>query len=370
MTGRVASILHVAEGFHEKRIGRLADEIAARLPATRLVCVAGPSSSGKTTFLKRLSVQLQVMGIRPVGLSLDDYYVDRALTPRDERETTTSKALEALDLPQLASDLGRVLRGETVRTARYDFQKGVSVREGGPEVRLDARDVLLLEGIHGLNPKLLTGTGRRGLRAARVHHADDLAPVRLPLARQPLGHAPPAVVRDRHGRNHDAAATILRWPSVRAGERRHIFPYFERADVVFDTSLIYEVSVLKVYAERYLLEVPPASPAYATAFRLRQLIDRFVAIHAEHCPHVHRARVHRRQQLRVLTPCAPLAPTPGCRPEAFVPLCADTQVSPRGARPPSNRHPGVARRRLDPLAAPFELRFCVPDRDFGERPWR
>jgi uridine kinase len=285
VTGRVPSIIRVAEGFHEKRIGRLADEIAGALPGTRLVCVAGPSSSGKTTFLKRLSVQLQVMGINPVGLSLDDYYVDRVRTPRDEEGEYDFEALEALDLRLLASDLGRILRGETVRTARYDFREGVSVREGGPEVGLGPRDVLLLEGIHGLNPRLIAGTGAE----SAVSRVFIMPMTSLPFDR--LWRVNPSdmrllrrIVRDRHGRNHDAAATILRWPSVRAGERKHIFPYFERADAVFDTSLIYEVSVLKVYAERYLLEVPPASPAFTTAFRLRQLIDRFVAIHAEHVP--------------------------------------------------------------------------------------
>lgn len=285
VTGRVASIIRVAEGFHEKRIGRLADEIAARLPSTRVVCVAGPSSSGKTTFLKRLSVQLQVMGIRPVGLSLDDYYVDRTRTPRDAHGEYDFEALEAIDLKLLAEHLARVTRGETVRSARYDFVAGRNDPSGGPELSLGPRDVLLLEGIHGLNPKLLEGTGAEST-ALRVF---IMPMTSLPFDR--LWRVNPSdvrllrrIVRDRHGRNHDAAATILRWPSVRAGERAHIFPFFDRADAVFDTSLVYELSVLKGYAERYLLEVPPTSPAYTTAFRLRQLIDRFVAIHSEHIP--------------------------------------------------------------------------------------
>ncbi|MFO0602872.1 MAG: cyclic nucleotide-binding domain-containing protein [Polyangiales bacterium] len=285
VTGRVGSIVRVAEGFHEKRLGHLADRLAERLADTRVVCVAGPSSSGKTTFLKRLSVQLQVMGINPVGLSLDDYYVDRVKTPRDAAGEYDFEALEAIDLGLLADHLGRALRGERVRSARYDFREGRSQPDGGPELSVGPRDVLILEGIHGLNPRLLEGTGAESSalrvfimpmtslpfdRLARLHPSD------LRLLRR--------IVRDRHGRNHDAAATILRWPSVRAGERRHIFPFFERADVVFDTSLIYEPSVLKVYAERYLLEVPPTSPAFPTAFRLRRLIDRFVAIDAAHVP--------------------------------------------------------------------------------------
>ena len=285
VSGRVDAILRVAEGFHEKRIGRLADEIAARLPDTRVVCVAGPSSSGKTTFLKRLSVQLQVMGIRPVGISLDDYYVDRERTPRDDKGEFDFETIDAIDVPLLGQHLAALTRGECVRTARYDFRDGRSLPDGGPEVRLGARDVLLLEGIHGLNPRL---TAADGLERAAMK-VFIMPMTSLPFDR--LWRVNPSdvrllrrIVRDRHGRNHDAAATILRWPSVRAGERKHIFPFFDRADFVFDSSLVYELSALKVYAERYLLEVPPTSPAYTTAFRLRQLIDRFVAIHAEHIP--------------------------------------------------------------------------------------
>jgi uridine kinase len=285
VTGRVASIVRVAEGFHEKRIGQLADTLAARLDRTRVLCVAGPSSSGKTTFLKRLSVQLQVLGINPVSISLDDYYVDRTLTPRDARGEYDFEALEAIDLALLGEHLRRMLRGETVRTAHYDFRAGKSDPDGGPVVTVGPRDVLMLEGIHGLNPRLLAGTGAES-QALRVFimpmtslpfdRLTRFSPSDLRLLRR--------IVRDRHGRNHDAASTILRWPSVRAGERKHIFPYFGRADVVFDTSLIFEPSVLKVYAERYLLEVAPTSPAYATAFRLRRLIDRFVSIDAGHVP--------------------------------------------------------------------------------------
>ncbi len=285
VTGRVPSIVRVAEGFHEKRIGHLADLLASRLHETRLVCVAGPSSSGKTTFLKRLSVQLQVLGINPVGISLDDYYVDRALTPRDPQGEYDFECLEAIDHALLSEHLRRLAQGAAVRTARYDFREGRSYPDGGPVASLGPRDVLILEGIHGLNPRLLADTGVEG-KALRVF---IMPMTSLPfdrLSRMSLSDLRllRRIVRDRHGRNHDAAATIERWPSVRAGERKNIFPYFTRADVVFDTSLIYEPSVLKVYAERYLLEVPTRSPAYPTAFRLRRLIDRFVAIDADHVP--------------------------------------------------------------------------------------
>ena len=175
-------------------------------------------------------------------------------------------------------------RGEPVTTARYDFTRGRSLPAGGETVTLHGSDVLMLEGIHGLNPRLaeLVPSGAAFAvfvcpltqlpfdRLSRVHTSD----VRL-LRR---------IVRDRHGRGHDAASSIARWPSVRAGERRHIFPYQHRADAVFDTSLIYELSVLKVYAQRYLLEVPTSHPSYTMAYRLQQLLERFVPIYPDHVP--------------------------------------------------------------------------------------
>jgi uridine kinase len=246
--------------------------------------VAGPSSSGKTTFLKRLSVQLQVMGINPVGISLDDYYVDRVRTPRDAQGEYDFEALEAIDLDLL----GAAPRARRARRARAHralrFPRGArATPRAGPRPPWGRATCSCSKGSTG------------STRAARGHRRRDAA-LRvfiMPMTSLPfdrLARLDPSdlrllrrIVRDRHGRNHDAAATILRWPSVRAGERRHIFPYFDRADVVFDTSLIYEPSVLKVYAERYLLEVPADSPAYPTAFRLRRLIDRFVAIDARTC---------------------------------------------------------------------------------------
>lgn len=281
--GDVSQLIRVSEGFHEKRTGRIADEIAAR-EGTKVVCVAGPSSSGKTTFIKRLRVQLLVNGRRPVGLSLDDYYVDRDRTPRDERGELDFEAVDALELDLLADHLRRLLAGERVTTAHYDFATGASHPAGGPEIQLGDRDLLLIEGIHGLNPRLHAGVGDD-----RLHRIFVCPLAQLPFDRRTRVHASDVrllrrIVRDRHGRAIDAASNILRWPSVRAGERKHIFPYQHHADAVFDSSLIYELSVLKVYAERYLLEVPQSHPAYPTAFRLLSLVDRFVAIYPDHVP--------------------------------------------------------------------------------------
>jgi uridine kinase len=282
--GKVSELVRVHEGFHEKLIGQIADAITARRSEVKLVCVAGPSSSGKTTFIKRLRVQLQVNGLHPRGLSLDDYYCDRERTPRDAQGQYDFEALEALDLPLLLRDLRELLAGRRVQTARYDFRSGKSQPGGGPEIELGAQDVLVLEGIHGINPAILADTPRQ--RAFRVFIC--------PLAQLPFDHLSRIhasdlrllrrIVRDRHHRATTAEQNILRWPSVRRGERRNIFPHQRQADAVFDSSLVYEPAVLKVYAERYLLEVPHDSPAYTTAHRLLRLLDRFVTIYPDQVP--------------------------------------------------------------------------------------
>ncbi|GAO04081.1 cyclic nucleotide-binding domain-containing protein [Anaeromyxobacter sp. PSR-1] len=285
ISGQVTQLIRVAEGFHEKRIGHIADAIAAGRERIRIISIAGPSSSGKTTFIKRLTVQLQIDGVNPVGISLDDYYVDREKTPRDARGEWDFEALEALDLPLLQDHVRRLLAGEAVRTAHYHFLTGRSHPEGGPVIRLGPGDVLMLEGIHGLNPRLLGAIPRAGeLYRAFVHPATTLPFDRLTRVSATDLRLLRRIIRDRHHRGYSAAENIMRWPSVQAGEREHIFPYQDEADAVFDTSLIYEPAVLKVYAERYLLEVPPDHPAFPTAHRLRYLVDRFVSIYPDHVP--------------------------------------------------------------------------------------
>ncbi|MCB9634345.1 MAG: cyclic nucleotide-binding domain-containing protein [Sandaracinus sp.] len=282
--GEVAPILRVAEGFHEKSIGRIADALTEARDRVRLVTIAGPSSSGKTTFIKRLKVQLQVNGITPRDLGLDDYYVDRVDTPRDAAGEYDFETLEALRLPLLQEHLSRLVRGEEVRTARYDFKSGKGEPEGGAAFRLGAHDLLMIEGIHGLNPRLV-----ESLPSEQVFRIFVCPLVQLPLDRLSWVHASDLrllrrIVRDRHGRGHGAAETILRWPSVRDGERKHIFPFQHHADEVFDTSLVYEISVLKVFAELYLLEVPADHPAQATAERLLELLSSWVTIYPDEVP--------------------------------------------------------------------------------------
>ncbi len=285
ISGQVSQLIRVAEGFHEKRIGQIADDIAAAHDRIRMISIAGPSSSGKTTFIKRLTVQLQIDGVNPVGISLDDYYVDREKTPRAPNGDWNFEVLGALDLPLLQDHVRRLLAGEPVKTAHYDFLTGRSDPEGGPEIRLGRGDVLMLEGIHGLNPRLLGEIPRAGeLFRIFIHPATTLPFDRLTRVSATDLRLLRRIVRDRHHRGYGAAENIVRWPSVQAGEREHIFPFQGEADAVFDSALVYEPAVLKVYAERYLLEVPQSHPAFPTAHRLRYLVDRFVSIYPDHVP--------------------------------------------------------------------------------------
>ncbi|WP_243337607.1 cyclic nucleotide-binding domain-containing protein [Anaeromyxobacter soli] len=285
ISGQVSQLIRVAEGFHEKRIGQIADAIATRRDRLRVIAIAGPSSSGKSTFIKRLTVQLQIDGVNPVALGLDDYYVDRERTPRDDAGEWDFEALEAIDLPLLQDHVRRLIAGEPVRTARYDFLTGTSHPDGGPVIQLRPRDVLLVEGIHGLDPRLLDDIPPAGsLYRVFIHPATTLPFDRLTRTSATDLRLLRRIVRDRHRRGYGAAENILRWPSVQAGEREHIFPHQHEADAVFDSSLVYEPAVLKVFAERYLLEVPPNHAAYPTAHRLRYLVDRFVSIYPDHVP--------------------------------------------------------------------------------------
>lgn len=285
INGKVSETIQVAEGFHEKKISQIADMIINDPRKPKIICISGPSSSGKTTFIKRLNVQLMVNGLNPLTISLDDYYVDREKTIKDENGEFDFEALEALDLDNLRDHMNRLLSGECVKTAFYNFAEGKSYPNGGKEFKLNENSVLLLEGIHGLNPNLLGESVDHDkifkifiqpMASLAFDHLSRINPSDVRLLRR--------IIRDRRHRGLTPQDNIMRWPSVRNGEKKHIFPYIGLADAVFDTSLIYEIAVLKVYAERYLLEVPPDHPAYTTAFRLRNLIKLFVAIYPDHVP--------------------------------------------------------------------------------------
>lgn len=279
VSGRAADLIRSSEGFHEKHIGRIADAISAARERVRVIAIAGPSSSGKTTFIKRLSVQLTVNGVHPVNVSLDDYFLDRDKTPLGENGEPDFERLDALDLERLRVDVAALLRGERVRTSRYDFIDGKSRPGRGPELEVGGGSVLVLEGIHALSPALLgDAVPREAIFGVFVHPATYLPYDRLTALSPRDVRLMRRIVRDRHGRGIPARENIRRWPDVCAGETRHILPTQPNADAEFDTSLAYEPSVLKVFAERYLLEVPADDPGFSTAYRLRQLLEGFVAI--------------------------------------------------------------------------------------------
>jgi uridine kinase len=273
----IREIIQVAEGLHEKKISDIADQVARR--SRRLVLIAGPSSAGKTTFTKRLSIQLRVVGLRPVSISLDNYYVDRELTPKDEKGEYDFEALEAIDIPLFNEHLRRILEGERLLTPRYDFSTGKRVvEEKWTPAFLEDRDVLIIEGIHGLNDDLTPAVSANSKYKIYINALNPLAIDEHNRVHTSDARLIRRIVRDRHYRGYSAAQTISTWDSVRRGERIHIFPFQESADEIFDSSLIYEFSVLKIFAERYLLEVPRAHPSFAEAYRLRKFLSMFIAI--------------------------------------------------------------------------------------------
>jgi uridine kinase len=284
ISGAVNEIVKVAEALHEKRIAEIADHALLR-SGVKLILIAGPSSSGKTTFTKRLSVQLRVNGVRPVALSLDDYYVDREQTPLDEAGSPDFEALEAIDLALLNEHLERLLQGERVETPRYDFTMGRRMpRHRWKTLQLGSSDLLLLEGIHGLNERLTAAIPAGSKFRCYVSALTQLTVDNHERVFTSDSRLLRRIVRDRLFRGYRAERSIDMWPSVRRGEQRHIFPFQEQADAIFNSALVYEPAVLKTYAERFLLEVPTDSPAFAEAERLLRFLSLFVPVFSEEVP--------------------------------------------------------------------------------------
>ena len=286
LDGDIRHIVRIAEGLHEKKIAQVADEILSRQPAVRLVTIAGPSSSGKTTFAKRLGIQLKVNGIEPVALSLDNYYVDRERTPLDEDGRHDFESLEAIDLELFHQHLEQLLAGGEVLTPRYDFISGTRKPTSRWEpLMLEKGQVLLVEGIHGLNDRLTSSVPRRSILRIFISALSQLAlddHNRLFTADARLIRR---IVRDRLFRGFDAERTLGLWERVRRGEGRWIFPFQEQADVMFNSALVYEPAVLRTYAERFLLQVPRTSPAYTEAYRLLKFLSMFAPVFPDEVPH-------------------------------------------------------------------------------------
>jgi len=281
----IAEVIRIAEGFHEKKIAQIADAIAAERKRARLVLVAGPSSSGKTTFIRRLAIQLRVNGILPLGLSLDDYFLNREKTPLGADGKPDFEAIEALDLALFNEHLAALLRGEAVAVPRFDFVLGVRVDENRwTQAQLEPDQVLLVEGIHALNPKLTQSVPEAAkyrvfISALTQLTLDDHNRIFTSDARLLR-----RIVRDRLFRGHPATRTLEMWEGVRRGEARGIFPFQEAADVIFNSALVYEPAVLRIYAERFLLGVPREHPLYAEAYRLLKFLTWFVPIPEDDVP--------------------------------------------------------------------------------------
>ena len=282
LNGHSSKLIQISEALQEKKIGKIADEIAQRVnppsslglgsnKGVRLVLIAGPSSSGKTTTCKRLSVQLAVNGIKPIGISLDDYFLDREKTPVDENGEYDFEHLHALNLPLFNEQLNALFNGEEVELPRYDFPTGKSVKSG-KKLKLHDDEVLVVEGIHALNPELTAQIPNEQI--FRIY-ASALTTILLdnhnyiPTTDNRLLRR---IIRDYKYRKVSALETIRRWPSVRAGENKWIFPYQENADAMFNTAMLFELAVIKSQAAPLLEQVPENCPEHAEAYRLLKFL--------------------------------------------------------------------------------------------------
>ncbi len=285
LSGDTSELIKIAEAFHEKKIAAIADQIAEanRERGTRMVLISGPSSSGKTTTSKRLGIQLRILGLDPVLVSLDDYFVDRERTPKDENGEYDFEALEAIDLELLNSDLKRLIAGESVEVPRYDFITGTRQWHETP-LKLTERSILIMEGIHGLNPRLTPSIPREQKFCVYLSCLTSVAMDNLSRIATSDNRLLRRITRDYSTRGANALATLQRWSSVRRGEQKHIFPYQENADVMFNSSLFYEISVLRQKVEPILREVPDTVPEYGEAKRLLKFLDNFIPIPADEIP--------------------------------------------------------------------------------------
>ncbi|NLE51904.1 MAG: nucleoside kinase [Chloroflexi bacterium] len=281
--GRARELVLVNEALHEQHIAHIATQIAERhRNGLRLVLIAGPSSSGKTTFSKRLAIQLMAHGLKPYTLEMDRYFVERENTPRDERGEFDFEALEAVDIPLFNDQLVRLTAGEKLRIPHFNFVTGL--REVGEEVQLSAEHVLIVEGIHGLNPALVNALPTRqtfrvyvsALTQLNIDRHNRVPTTDVRLIRR--------IVRDATYRGYTAVDTLSRWESVRRGEKRNIFPYQENADIMFNSALLYELAVLRPLAEPLLLQVEPRNSHYIEARRLLSILSWVKPMDAELVP--------------------------------------------------------------------------------------
>jgi uridine kinase len=281
-SGRSDQVVLVSEAFHENNLARIANQVVSQLTRSRIILIAGPSSAGKTTTSRRLTVQLLALGVSPFPLELDNFFLDRDKTPLGEDGKPDFESIDALDLPLLADQLSRLIRGEEVLLPRYNFKTGL--REEGELIRLQDGQPIILEGIHGMDPRLLPKNLRgeafriyvSALTQLNLDRHNRVSTTDTRLLRR--------IVRDARERGYTAAQTIERWESVRRGEKRHIFPFQENADVMFNSALAYELAALKPFAEPLLRQVPHGTPEYIEAKRLLAFLEWFLPLDIQLIP--------------------------------------------------------------------------------------
>lgn len=282
--GMASEVIMVSEAIQEKQIAHIAEEIAERYKqGTRIVLIAGPSSSGKTTTCKRLEIQLVTNKLRPVGISLDDYFVNREDTPKDADGEYDFESLYAVDIPYFNNDLKRLLAGEEIELPSFDFATGRRVFRG-KKLKLQPNAIVVIEGIHALNPELTSYLDdnlkyRIYVSALTTISLDDHN--WIPTTDNRLLRR---IIRDAQFRGYSAEQTIQRWPSVRRGEDKWIFPFQERCDAMFNSAMLYELAALRPYVEPILREVPESSPAFVEAYRLLRFLQYFTSIPKEELP--------------------------------------------------------------------------------------
>jgi uridine kinase len=281
--GKSEVFIKVSEALHEKKIGQIADHIRSRNNKVKIILISGPSSSGKTTFAKRLAIHLIVNGMKPLNLSLDNYFVDRDKTPLDEKGNHDYEAVEALDISLFNQNLLALLNGEKIELPKFSFENGTRFYNG-ETMQMQAENVLIIEGIHGLNPQLTSSIPSEAkfkiyvsaLTSLNIDDHNRVSTTDSRLIRR--------IVRDYRYRKYSARETISRWQSVRQGEEKHIFPFQEEADTMFNSALLYELAVLKPFAEPILLEVQPNQPEYSEATRLLDFFSYFKPLKPNEIP--------------------------------------------------------------------------------------
>jgi len=281
-SGEIFDLIKIAEGLHEKKIVQIAEQITRKKKNVRIILIAGPSSSGKTTFAKRLNIQLRVNGLAPLAISLDDYFLDRDKTPKDKDGNYDFESPMAIDTFRLNEDLKKLMWGETVELPRYDFKEGKSIP--GPKHKLKPQQPILIEGLHSLNSQITREIPRKNKLKIYVSALTQLNitdHIRVPTSDVRILRR---LIRDYQFRDHSTVYTLEHWPLVRQGEGKYIFPFQEETDIIFNSSLVYELAVLRDLVQPLLEKVPENHQTFPEAQRLLELISYFLPIEAGKVP--------------------------------------------------------------------------------------